>query len=198
MTGKHETALSFHTSKYDKKNVLAITSKIPSLYNQALPKDIEFVIIDKKGQVKYNEKKWLARIAPLKDRPLFHITLLDLNQTDNKNALIIMITFFLTVGLQIFTIACINLFILAFQYKDNETNFPRFLKWLSFLPSNYNSYKGMLFILFLIAAAGISSFVTQADIVNVLLLQVLSVGFTFLSTVLFLKRIFQKKQHYGK
>jgi len=40
----------------------------------------------------------------------------------------------------------------------------------------------------LIAAAGISSFIIQADLVNVLLLQFLSIGFTFYASLLFLKR----------
>jgi hypothetical protein len=56
------------------------------------------------------------------------------------------------------------------------------------MPSNYNVYKGLLVILGLIAAAGISSFIIQADLVNVLLLQFLSIGFTFYASLLFLKR----------
>ncbi|MCA1758615.1 MAG: hypothetical protein LC658_02505, partial [Bacteroidales bacterium] len=49
-----ETAISFYTTNFDTLPVLAITSKIPSLYNQVLPGDIEFVIINKKGKVLYH------------------------------------------------------------------------------------------------------------------------------------------------
>lgn len=206
------------------KKWLAITSKIPSLYKQVLPGDIQFVVIDNTGKVlyhskntkslhenfieecesnpeilnamqlkikdnvriRYNETRWMARIVPIKETRFFHITLLDLNQTDSKNARIFLITFFLTIGLQVFTIGSIVLFILAFKNNDREPDFLRFVKWLSFYQPNYNIYKGMLIILGLIAAAGVWSFVSQTDVVNVLLLQVLSVGLTFFTTLFFL------------
>lgn len=225
-TGYQETAVSFYTTEYGNNKVLAITSKIPSLYNQVLPNDIQFVMIDKTGKVlyhsnisknlhenfieecnsnpeilkamqlkikhktnlKYNEKRWLARIVPIKDTELFHITLLDVSQTYNKNARIFLMTFFLIIGLQIFTIGCIILFIITFPNKANESNFLMFLKWLSFYPANYNSYRGMLVVLGMVASAGILSFIVQADVVNVLLLQVLSVGFTFFTTFFFFNR----------
>lgn len=50
-TGNFETAISFHTTKYKNAQVLAVTSEIPSLYRQVLPKDIEFVVINKSGKV---------------------------------------------------------------------------------------------------------------------------------------------------
>lgn len=225
-TGYQETAISFDASEYGKKMVLAITSKIPSLYKQVLPNDIQFVVIDQTGKVlyhskntkslhenfieecesnpgilnamqlkikdkvriRYNETRWMARIVPIEETQLYHITLLDLNQTDNMNARIFLITFFLTMGLQLFTIGSIVLFILAFRNKDREPDFLRFVKWLSFYQPNYNIYKGMLIILGLISVAGIWSFVSQADVVNVLLLQVLSVGLTFFTTLFFLNR----------
>lgn len=55
-TGDFETAISFHTDKFDILPVLAITSKIPSLYNQVLPTDMDFLIINKKGNVLYHSK----------------------------------------------------------------------------------------------------------------------------------------------
>jgi len=225
-TGEGETAISFYNSNFKNTAVLAITSKIPSLYQQVLPKDIEFVVIDKTGkvlyhsiqsknlhenfieecesdpgilsaiqlrlkdkiQIKYNEKKWLARIVPIEDTPLFHITLLDLNQTENKNARIFLMTFYFMIGLQFVTILSIFLLRITFKSNNNEPRVFRFLKWLAFMPSNYNVYKGLSVILGLIAAAGISSFIIQADLVNVLLLQFLSIGFTFYASLLFLKR----------
>ncbi len=235
-TGYQETAISFDASKYGKKMVLAITSKIPSLYKQVLPADIQFVVIDKAGKVlyhskntknlhenfieecesnpgiqkaiqlkindnvriRYNETRWLARIVPIKETGLFHITLLDLNQTDRKNARIFLVTFFLTIGLQVFTIGSIVMFIFAFRNKNREPDFLRFVKWLSFYGPNYNIYKGMLIILSCIAAAGIWSFMSQTDVINVLLLQLLSVGLTFLTTLFFLNRKeFRPKYFFG-
>lgn len=237
-TGNFETAISFHTSKYKDGKVLAITSEIPSLYKQVLPKDIDFVVIDKKGkvlyhskksktlhenfieecesepgilnamqlkvgdnvQIKYNETRWLARIVPIKDTPLFHITLIDLNQTDKKNARIFLITFYFMIGLQFVTIAGFFALRITFRQNKNQTNVFTFLNWLAYQPSKYHSYKGLLVILSLIAAAGISSFVVQADLVNVLLLQFLSVAFTFFASLLFLKRdqVTFKKYFQGK
>ncbi len=141
-----------------------------------------------KVQIKYNEKKWFARIVPVEDTPLFHITLLDLNQTENKNARIFLMTFYFMIGLQFVTILSIFLLRFTFKSNKNEPRVFRFLKWLAFIPSNYNVYKGLSVILGLIAAAGISSFIIQADLVNVLLLQFLSIGFTFYASLLFLKR----------
>lgn len=139
-------------------------------------------------QIKYNEKKWLARIVPIKETPLYHITLLDLNQTDNKNARIFLITFYFMIGLQFVTMCGFFLLRFTFHQNKNEPNVFRFLKWLAYLPSKYNSYKGLLVILVLIASAGISSFIIQVDLVNVLLLQFLNVGYTFFASLLFLKR----------
>jgi len=225
-TGNFETAISFPISIYKNGKVLAVTSEIPSLYKQALPKDIEFVVIDKTGkvlfhskksknlhenfieecewnpgilnaiqlrvkdnmQIKYNEKKWMARIVPIKDTPLYHITLLDLNQTDIKNARIFLITFYFLIGLQFVTIGGFFMLRITFRQNKNEPNVFRFLNWLAYQPSKYNAYKGLLVALSLIAGAGISSFVIQADLVNVWLLQFLSVGYTFFASLLFLKR----------
>jgi len=235
-TGNFETAISFHTTKYKNGQVIAVTSEIPSLYKQVLPKDIEFVVIDKLGkvlyhskksknlhenfieecesdpgilnaiqlrvkdrmQIKYNEKKWLARIVPIEDTPLYHITLLDLNQTDNKNARIFLITFYFMIGLQVVTIGGFFLLRITFHQNKNEPNVFRFLNWLAYLPSKYKSYKGLLLILLLIAAAGISSFVIQANLVNVLLIQILSVAYTFFASLLFLKRDEITYQNYFK
>ncbi len=140
-----------------------------------------------KFRIKYNEKKWLARIVPLNDS-LFHLTLLDLTQTDNKNARIFLITFYFMFGLQLFTILGLVLLRFTFRPKNDQSGVFRFFKRIAFLPEKYDSYKGLLIILLFIAAAGISSFVIQANLVNVLLLQFLSVGFTFSASLLFLKR----------
>jgi hypothetical protein len=225
-TGDVETAVSFYTKKYSNSSVLAVTSKIPSLYHQILPRDIEFLLIDKTGKVlyhsqqsknlhenfieecesdphilnaiqlrvtekmriKYNEKKWLARIKPLEDTQLYHITLLDLNQTDNKNARIFLLTFYLMIGLQIFTLCCFLLLRFSFKPENDSPRVFMFLKWLAFMPVKYNAYKGLVIILSLTAVSGISSFIIQADLVNVLLLQFVSIGFTFLASLLFLRR----------
>lgn len=56
-TGQVETAISFHTSKFDTIPVLAVTSAIPSLYQQVLPKDIEYLIINNSGNVLYHSIK---------------------------------------------------------------------------------------------------------------------------------------------
>lgn len=53
-TGKGETSVSFHNDDWEGVPVTAITSSIPSLYKQVLPKDVEFVIVDNSGKVLYH------------------------------------------------------------------------------------------------------------------------------------------------
>lgn len=55
-TGKQETAISFHLKNpvANKLSVLAITAVIPSLYHQVLPKDIEFAVINERGNVLFH------------------------------------------------------------------------------------------------------------------------------------------------
>lgn len=69
-TGNKETAISFKLKKpvttelrqnsstiNDVAPYLAITSHIPSVYDQVLPKDIAFVVIDKKGEVMFHSNQ---------------------------------------------------------------------------------------------------------------------------------------------
>lgn len=56
-TGAGETSVSFHNKGNTSTPVTAITSAIPSLYRQVLPKDVEFLIIDEKGKVLYHSIK---------------------------------------------------------------------------------------------------------------------------------------------
>ncbi|WP_167610757.1 cache domain-containing protein [Maribellus sediminis] len=136
-TGSKETAVSFRLADPDsflhqKTPYMAITTHLPSLYDQILPKDVAFIVIDKKGEVMYhsnqnkilhenflvesnhnpriagsinyrtverarityNERQWLAQIVPLKDLPLYHITLIDLQYLDNKNTRLYLFTFY--------------------------------------------------------------------------------------------------------
>jgi len=181
-TGAVETAISFYTTNFDSLPVLAITSKIPSLYNQVLPKDIEFVIINKRGkvlyhsieeknlhenfilecesdlklinainlnieeniQINYNERKWLARIVPINDTPLYHITLLDLNQADNKNARIFLFTFYFLIA----TLIIIMLGLMVVRWIDHaQTGVQKhtwFLSWLYLQSWKYFLYRSVV------------------------------------------------------
>jgi hypothetical protein len=193
-TTNYETAISFGTSNIDLP-VLAITSKIPSLYDQVLPDDIEFVVINRTGRVlyhslqeknlhenfvlecesnvklidairlqikdeiivNYNEKKWLARIIPIKETPFYHITLLNLNQADNKNARIFLITFYMLIASLILMI--IGLLIIRWiDHSQNENQkHIWFLNWLVLKPRKYKIYKrlsGIFYVLILFQLLG--------------------------------------------
>lgn len=188
-TGYFETAISFHTDLFDTLPVLAITSKIPSLYNQVLPMDMDFLIINNKGNVlyhsktdknlhenfiqecdsdpellhaidvkakknitvNYDEKQWLARIQPVDDTPLFHVTLLDLSQGRNINASIFLFTFFFSLVSFIFlSIAFLVLSIFTLS-KDNADKHVWILQWIVLKPNKYNTYITLIVILTIFA-----------------------------------------------
>jgi hypothetical protein len=187
-SGDFETAISFHTGQFDSLPVLAITSKIPSLYHQVLPNDIGFVIIEKTGKVlyhskkdknlhenfiqesesdielirainsgtkqnlriNYDEKKWLARIVPVEDTPLFHITLLDLNSTGNNNARIFLFTFYFFIISFLFLSASLLMLSMISRASDKTKKHFWILHWITFHPEKYNLYKALSTILLVI------------------------------------------------
>ncbi len=187
-TGYQETAISFLLREDIEPShapVLAITSPIPSLYHQVLPKDIRFLVIDEQGKVQfhstqsknlhenfleeceldprllsairlrinetlhlsYNEKEWLARIKPVADAPLYHITLLDHDRIDNRNARIFLFTFYFLV----ITLICIGTGVLIMRWAHAKADFLQMrswsLSWLLLQTQNYLKYKALMFIL---------------------------------------------------
>ncbi len=225
-TGAVETAISFFTQNFDSLIVLAITSKIPSLYQQVLPKDIEFVIINKNGrvlyhsieeknlhenfvlecesdiqlvnavnsgntgifQIRYNEKTWLARIQPFKNAPLFHITLLDLNQADNINARIFLFTFYFLIATLIFIVAGLLIlhWITFSQVHTRKNNW--FLSWLVFDPAKSKLYNILSIILLSIIAVQLIGLFIKVSPVTILLYQFILIVYSLFATMAFLNR----------
>ncbi len=187
-TGYQETAISFllrEPVEPSQAPILAITSPVPSLYHQVLPKDIKFLVIDEQGKVlfhstqsknlhenfleecdldpklrsairlrvdetlhlTYNEKEWLARIKPMADAPLYHITLLDHDRIDNRNARIFLFTFYFLV----ITLICIGSGVLIMRWAHAEADFLQMrcwsLSWLLLQTQNYLKYKALILIL---------------------------------------------------
>ena len=229
-TGKGETAISFYTEKFDSLNVLTITAVIPSLYNQVLPRDVEFVIINKTGKVLYhsieeknlhenfvlecesdyklvnamnreetktfpvyyNERKWLARIVPVENTPLFHITLLSLNQADNSNARIFLFTFYFLIATLIFIIVGL-LVIKSFTLTNTSSNKNIwFLNWIVLQPSKQYRYNILSIILIFIIALQLLGLRYIPHPVTLLFYQ-----FTFIIYSLFLSMIFLKRDNPG-
>lgn len=225
-TGDGETAISFHTENFKSLPVLAITSAIPSLYHQVLPKDVEYLVINNSGkvlyhsiktknlhenfldecdsdnrlkvaldlrtedilQIEYNEKKWLARILPLKDTPLFHITLIDLTQTDNKNARIFLFTFyFLVISL---VIVGIGMLIIRWiiPLEEFEKSRAWFLIWLFYQPEKYRLYKGLSVVLLVVIVIQFLGVFVLDKPVSVLLYQLIFIVYTSFISLIFLKR----------
>ncbi|MCY1721838.1 hypothetical protein OU798_15900 [Prolixibacteraceae bacterium Z1-6] len=185
-TSKLETAVSFRLKSPVTKEskYLAITSDVPSLYHQVLPRDVTFLIINGDGnilyhsnelknlqenflveinhnpkiegsiryrtevlaRITYNEKKWLARIVPLPEKPLYHVTLIDLNYTDNKNTRIYLFTFYFL----LFTFVCIVLGKLIIHQTAASKRFMKSktwpLKWILFRPDKEREYTSLLIL----------------------------------------------------
>lgn len=222
-TANYETAISFRTAEPDLP-VLAITSKIPSLYSQVMPADIEFVVIDKMGRVlyhsiekknlhenfvdecdsdlklknairlqtevetvvNYNEKKWLARIVPIYDTPLYHVTLLDLNKADTKNARIFLITFyFLTLSIILMIIGLIIIRWITRAYHGNQKH-KWFLNWLVLKPRKYFLYKKLSTIFSVLILFQFFGFLFAVNPVAQLVYQHVFFTFTLFISMVFL------------
>ena len=222
-TTKYETAISFRTTNPELP-VLAITSRIPSLYNQVLPGDIEFVVINKTGRVlyhsiqeknlhenfvlecesdlslinairlqtedetlvNYNEKKWLARIKPINETPFFHVTLLDLNQADTKNARIFLITFyFLIVSIGLMIIGLLLLKWITRSFNDKQKH-KWFLNWLVFKPSKHFIYQKLSGIFLLIILFQLFGFLFADNPVSQFVYQLIFLTFTLFLSMVFL------------
>lgn len=184
-TGYNETAISFRLKQpllKERLEYLAVTSHIPSLYDQVLPADIAFVVIDKNGDVlyhsiesknlqenflvetnyhpkilggikfrqqakariTYNERRWLARVVPLKGKPLYHVTLIDLRYADDKNSRIYLFTFYFI----LFTFICI---VIGMQIIQRIGASKRFMKsktwsykWLLYRRDKQQEYSSLL------------------------------------------------------
>jgi hypothetical protein len=223
-TGKFETAVSFHTSRFGSLPVMAVTSAIPSLYDQVLPNDAQFVIIENSGKVlyhskkdknlhenfiqecesnlrlikaiesniekniklNYDEKKWLARIVPIKDTPLFHITLLDLNQNDNHNARIFLVTFYFFIFSLIFMVVALLSIIMAFRPKFDPKKKSWIFKWIILQPDKYNIYKALTSILAIIAVFQFSGVLVTFNPAANLIYQFVFILFTLFVTLFLL------------
>jgi hypothetical protein len=222
-TTNYETAISFRTAD-PKLPVLAITSKIPSLYDQVLPGDIEFVVINRTGRVlyhslqeknlhenfvlecesdlklidairlqtkdetivNYNEKKWLARIIPIKDTPFYHITLLDLNQADNKNARVFLITFYLLIASLILMIIGLLIIRWIAHSQNDRHKHIWFLNWLVLKPRKYLIYKRLSVIFYVLITFQLLGFLFAVNPVTQFIYQLIFLTFTLFLSMVFL------------
>jgi len=212
-SGKKEAAFSF---RLDTKSagmyrckILAITSPLPSLFNQVLPEDVSFLIMDNTGnvlfhadqsknlhenflrecgdniriissmdhrvadiiRVHYNEKDWLAKIVPLRDAPLFHITLIDYSFKHNKNARILFFTFYFMFATFMLTLCGIGIIYIS-RLKSNKTlSGPWIFNWLFYKTENYRSYSILLIIQIILIMAQLSGLVINDTPVTLFLYQ---------------------------
>lgn len=219
-TGYQEASISFrlpdeNTNMYNAP-VIAITSKIPSLYSQVLPKDISFMVVDETGDVlfhsqqlknlhenffdecnhnpdvlgaighrqseiisvDYNEKSWLIRLVPVENTPLFHITLIDLEQTHNKNARIFLFTFYFLIITMLFVIIGMQIMQRLRRKKTFMPAMPWSLSWLLFQGNKYEAYKAMLFIQLVIALCQFTGLFNDGKPVTMLIYQLIFVCYS--------------------
>ncbi|MEZ5083451.1 MAG: hypothetical protein R2750_08385 [Bacteroidales bacterium] len=240
-TGYQEAAISFNLTDsiarkfqlntmtdFIRTPVLAITSAMPSLYSQLLPRDIQFVVINNKGKVMfhskksknlhenffeecdhnprvlgainhrvaeiieivYNEKHWLARIVPIENTPLAHITLLDLKQTQNKNARIFLLTFYLI----LVTFICIFLGTMILQklkpLSSSSVKEAWSLRWILFQTENYLQYRVLFFIQAIILLCQVVGVLIIDKPVTMFVYQLIFIGFSgFLAITLLERRV---------
>jgi len=230
-TGFKETAVSFRLNQAFeidtlKAPYLAITSQIPSLYEQVLPEDVAFLVIDKAGevlfhsdqsknlqenfliesnqnprlqgaikyrtsetvQIVYNEQHWFARIVPMKDKPLYHVTLIDLNQTNNKNTRIYLFTFYFL----LITFGCIVFGMQIFQHIGGEPTFMKTktwsFKWLVFREDRYWEYVLLLFIQSIILSSQIIGLLIITKPFEMLFYQILFIALASFAAYIILNK----------
>ena len=94
--------------------------------------------------IDYNEKIWLARVYPIEDTPLFHITLIDLQYTNNKNARILIYTFYFM--LATFILVLIGTGIIKMDKSDKSKSLSKqwLFYWLQFNEENKEYYFQLL------------------------------------------------------
>ena len=136
--------------------------------------------------IAYNEKPWLARIQPVENTPLYHITLLDLAQAQNLNARIFLITFYLMLA----TFICTGLGMLIVKLPEKG---PRFLKvsgwslrWLFFDLKKLKVYKKMLAIqILLLISQGVGMLIISEP-VTMFVYQMVCIAFSGLAALTYL------------
>ena len=238
-TGNKEAAISFSLPQ-DKKELykapfLAITSHIPALYDQVLPPDMEFIIINESGKVlfhsiqqknlhenfldecdrdpgllgaidhrtgeiikiKYNEKPWLGRIIPIHGTSLYHITLIDLQQTQNKNARILIFTaYFLLAG---FIIILAGMFILQLPKYAGFTSSHRWsLNYLLFNRSRSKNYLFLLVLQSFLILLQLAGLFFKAGVFDMFIYQIFFVTLSAFLAVIILNEQFDFITHFFK
>ncbi|MEN8116791.1 MAG: hypothetical protein ABFS16_07415 [Bacteroidota bacterium] len=229
-TGNKETAISFGLNQQqnlgkEKAFYMAITSHIPSLYDQILPEDVAFVVINRDGKVlfhseesknlhenflvesnnhpritgaikyrttetvriNYNERTWLARIVPMHEKPFYHVTLLNLQYTDNKNTRIYLFTFYFL----FFTFICTVLGIQIIKWTGPEKKFIKSkiwsFNWLIFRNDKHGEYKKLFYIHFAVIGCQILSLFIIKSPVAMLVYQLIFIAFASYASFIVLK-----------
>ncbi len=224
-TGDGETAISFHNPNCEKVPVTAITSALPALYQQVLPKDVEFVIINSTGKVlyhsiksknlhenfldecdfderlqnamkfrtegmfhvDYNEKNWMLRIIPIKDTPLFHITLIDLDQANNMNSRIFLYTFYFL--LIVLIVIGIGMLLLRWAVpKASRTKRRWFLEWVFFKPEKFYAYLNLSFILLILIIVQFVGFGANNKPIAILLYHIIFITYSSFVSLIIINR----------
>ncbi len=138
-------------------------------------------------QLNYNEKKWMARILPINETPLYHITLLDLSQTDNKNARIFLFSFYFLFVSLIFV--GLGMLVMRWIVPPGETKKPTwFLSWLYFQEKNYRRYVWLSIVIIAIIILQYSSILYIERPFSVLIYQLIFIIYTSFITLIFLSR----------
>ncbi len=97
------------------------------------------------AKVYYNEKPWFIRTIPLKNAPLTLVTMLDVQQMQNRNTRIILFTFYFFMITLICIITGVSIIRLSRPRKSSINSKSWFFNWLVLQNNYYMRYKFVLF-----------------------------------------------------
>ena len=137
--------------------------------------------------IDYNEKRWMLRIVPIEDTPLFHITLIDLEQSNNKNARIFLFTFyFLVIILVIIGIGMLILRWSVPQYSHSKHNW--FLEWVLYKPEKISSYLNLSLLLLILSIVQFTGFGAKSKPAAILLYNIIFIVYSLFVSLVILTR----------
>ncbi len=142
--------------------------------------------IEKDIRIDYNEKSWLANVRPIKDTPLFLVSLLDLEQNQQRNTRIFLFTFYFL----IISLLCVAAGMEIIRRSKPQSKFIMseswMLNWLVFQPRNHMRYKAFLLVLVMtVIAQGAGLFFIDQPVI-MLLYQLIFIVYTGIISLIIL------------
>ena len=131
-----------------------------------------------KVKVIYNEKKWMAKIVPLKKKPFYHVTLLDAQHQGNKNTRVYLFTFYFL----LFTFLCVFIGMQLIQFTGPRKSFLKTknwsFDWLVYRTDKEQDYRLLLYVQSLLLFLQIMGFYFIKVPVSMLMFQLVFIAYS--------------------